>query len=491
MGFSYREINADLPRGWRFVKVSELADVNSETINKNYQKDTIRYIDISSVSTGVFESPKHLSLKEAPSRAKRVLREGDIIISTVRPNLRQYALLEGVEDNWIASTGFSVVRAKEEKTKWYLYSFLTSNAFNDYLVRVADGAAYPTFNPKEIEDAEIPLPDDDSLEVISNIARLINQKIDINNSLSYNLESLAQAIFKSWFVDFDPVHAKKNALEAGLTKAQEERAAIAVMAGLCTPSEYAKNTKAIEKKLEERLASIGKKKTDELKTIASLFPSDFEDSELGKIPLGWNATNFENELDILRGFSYKGAGLSDAGTPMHNLNSVYEGGGYKHIGLKHYTLDFQEKFKIKSGDIIVANTEQGHKHQLIGYGARIPTYFKEGIFSHHLYRVRPKPESHLTQEYLERIFRNKTYVEIVQGYTNGTTVNMLSADGIKKPHILVPSKEIILVFSNIMKPLCEKSDAIYVENGRLSELRDTLLPKLLSGEIDLNGVSVD
>ncbi|NMU82232.1 restriction endonuclease subunit S, partial [Vibrio parahaemolyticus] len=89
-------------------------------------------------------------------------------------------------------------------------------------------------------------------------------------------------------------------------------------------------------------------------------------------PEGWSVEEAKSQLDVLRGFSYKGKGLVgslDEGVPMHNLNSVLEGGGYKYAGLKFYSEEFKEKFAIQEGDVLVANTEQGHNHLLIGYGA--------------------------------------------------------------------------------------------------------------------------
>jgi type I restriction enzyme S subunit len=74
-----------------------------------------------------------------------------------------------------------------------------------------------------------------------------------------------------------------------------------------------------------------------------------------------------NCVDVTRGLSYKGSGLSDGGVPMHNLNSIYEGGGYKQDGLKRYDGDYKPQHVARAGDLIVANTEQGHDRLLIAY----------------------------------------------------------------------------------------------------------------------------
>ena len=124
---------------------------------------------------------------------------------------------------------------------------------------------------------------------------------------------------------------------------------------------------------------------------------------------------------------------------MHNLNSIYEGGGYKYDGLKHYEGEYKPQHVARSGDVIVANTEQGHHRLLIGYAAIVPSRFNgDTIFSHHIYRLRPKTSSGLTPGYLCHLLNTSVMHETVSGYANGTTVNMLPIDGLQSPKVLVP-----------------------------------------------------
>lgn len=167
MSFDIRNLVDELPENWGVCKVSELADINSKNITKNNQPESINYIDISSISDEKITNLKYINYSQAPSRAKRIVNNNDIIISTVRPNLKQYVVLENIPENTIASTGFCVISSKKENYVWFLYSFLTSDIFNEYLIRIADGAAYPSFNPKEIEDAIIPKPPEDVIDRIN------------------------------------------------------------------------------------------------------------------------------------------------------------------------------------------------------------------------------------------------------------------------------------------------------------------------------------
>lgn len=279
-------------------------------------------------------------------------------------------------------------------------------------------------------------------EKITSVLEGIESKISLNKQINQTLEQMAQAIFKSWFVDFDPVKAKMSGEQPeGMDEA-----------------------------------------------TASLFPEKLVESELGLIPDGWSVEEAKSQLDVLRGFSYKGKGLVgslDEGVPMHNLNSVLEGGGYKYAGLKFYSEEFKEKFAIQEGDVLVANTEQGHNHLLIGYGAMVPKHLAHGFFSHHTYRVRPKKNSNMTPEFIERLFGKGRFVRQVQGFTNGTTVNMLPTAGMEMPQFVVPPKALAQKFSELVKPMKAMIEENHKSNIELAKLRDTLLPKLLSGEIEL------
>ena len=292
-------------------------------------------------------------------------------------------------------------------------------------------------------------------------------KIELNRRMNLTLRAMAQAIFKSWFVDFEPVNAKAAAKAAGANPEAIERAAMTAIAG----------------KTEAELDQLPGPQQQSLAQTAALFPDTFQDSELGKIPGGWSLDPASDHLDAVRGFSYKGAGLADAGTPMHNLNSVYESGGYKYEGIKFYTLDYKEKHRAVPGDVIVANTEQGFDHLLIGYGALIPKCYPEGFISHHTYRVRPKEASPLTNYFILHLFLPGRFRALVAGFTNGTTVNMLPPAGLSMPEFVCPTKELIDAFTTTVEPMYDQVESNVHQSRTLAQLRDTLLPKLLSGKL--------
>lgn len=287
------------------------------------------------------------------------------------------------------------------------------------------------------ESTTIPLPPIQEQHAIAAVLGALDDKIELNRQMNQTLEAIGRAIFKSWFVDFDPVHARANDTPYPLDEA----------------------------------------------TLA-LFPDHFEDSELGLIPAGWRVAPISNLTSAVRGLSYKGSGLSDSGTPLHNLNSVYEGGGYKYEGIKYYTGDYKEQHIVRPGDLIVTNTEQGFDFLLIGYAAIVPKHFGDfGLFSHHIYRIRPLPGSPLTTNYLCLLFQSPHFRGQVIGYTNGTTVNMLNIEGVKRPLLVVPPSEIVKRFEEIISPLFKKAELNYQESRTLAEVRDMLLPRLISGRL--------
>ena len=160
----------------------------------------------------------------------------------------------------------------------------------------------------------------------------------------------------------------------------------------------------------------------------------------------------------MRGLSYKGAGLAEEGegVPMHNLNSVYEGGDYKYEGIKYYKGPFKERHKVFPGDIIITNTEQGHDLLLIGYPAVVPKFYgEEGIFSQHIYRLNIF-DSRITNQYLYYLLMTFDVREQITGATNGSTVNMLPKDGIQWATFKLPPQELIKQFSEMAQQYWDK-----------------------------------
>lgn len=207
----------------------------------------------------------------------------------------------------------------------------------------------------------------------------------------------------------------------------------------------------------------------------------------------WPLEPLREHVEAVRGLGYTGAGLANDGVPLHNLNSIYEGGGYKSLGIKYYLGEYQRRHLVEPGDVVVASIEQGFDELLIAFPARVPRRFgKSGLFSQDLFRLRPRPKSPLSRTFIYLILLRGRLHEEAAGYANGTTINRIPLEALQKPRFAVPPRELVEDVDALVTPLFDRAEAAEAESETLAALRDALLPKLLSGEIrisDEQGVS--
>lgn len=161
-----------IPEGWKVKKLGDIAAINRFNIKTSHAPEEINYIDIASVSTGIINKIESLAFADAPSRARRTVKHGDIIWSTVRPNRRSYSLILNPQPYLIVSTGFAVI-STEEVPYTYLYQALTTDDFVGYLTNNATGSAYPAVNSGNFNNANILLPETQLLTKFNNIVEAI------------------------------------------------------------------------------------------------------------------------------------------------------------------------------------------------------------------------------------------------------------------------------------------------------------------------------
>lgn len=175
-GFEASNINSDwLPEGWERKKLGEIANINRESIKKGF-KGTIRYVDISSVSTGNIDFWTEFDFDSAPGRARRLLNHGDIIWSCVRPNRKSYSLVWNPIKNLVGSTGFAVISPRKVSSE-YLYFSITTESFVGYLSNRAGGTAYPAVTSSVFEEAEIIIPSEEIDKEFSKFSKEIFDQI--------------------------------------------------------------------------------------------------------------------------------------------------------------------------------------------------------------------------------------------------------------------------------------------------------------------------
>ncbi|MCX8009554.1 MAG: restriction endonuclease subunit S, partial [Ignavibacteria bacterium] len=424
MNFDYTKLSSkfSLPPKWKVMKVKDLAKVNELIIKKNYPHKVIEYIEIDDVENGRILRKNEISLDKAPTRARRIVRNNDILISSVRPKLKHFTFIKNAKPNTVASTGFVVITAYGIDPR-YLYYYLTSRPFTEYLNQIAEThtSAYPSFTPDVIENAELLVPPTPEDEWIGNILGSLDDKIELNYEMNKTLEAIAQAIFKNWFVDFEPFKDQ-------------------------------------------------------------LVYSEELDKE---IPEGWEVVTIGDVVDLKKGLSYSSSDLTDkSDVGLVNLGCILPGGGFRNE-IKPYSGEFEKDHILQTGDIVVAITDLTRNREVIGMPARIYPVkdFRLLIASLDLVILNPKDEDNLERSFLYYLLLTRDYWGYVNGCADGTTVLHLKPEDILNYKFVLPQEEWQNKFAKIADSIFELKIQKFKENEILSSIRDTLLPKLLSGEI--------
>ena len=181
-----------IPEGWLNTPLKQVMSTNPSTLKKG-ELDEILYVDISSVGQGKIESFTQYHIDDAPGRAKRKVQHGDVIWSCVRPNRKQYALIQNPQTNLIVSTGFTVLRSTKIPFT-YLTALAASDDFCGYLTSVAQGAAYPAVTYKDFEDYELLLPPKSLLDKFHEVVEPMYEQIHILQTQNQKLQDLKETL---------------------------------------------------------------------------------------------------------------------------------------------------------------------------------------------------------------------------------------------------------------------------------------------------------
>ncbi|MGK0248363.1 MAG: type I restriction enzyme S subunit [Oleispira sp.] len=396
------------------------------------------------------------------------------------------------EDFWPLNTTLYVKDFKGNDPL-FVYYFLKTISYSDY----SDKAAVPGINRNHLHKAEIRVPVDPIYQrELAEKLWALDSKIELNRQTNQTLEHMAQAIFKSWFVDFEPTRAKiaakeewekrsmtakaggsdNNIKESQAEAAFVERAAMAAISGRGIDSTNDSTTGALA-----GLDQLNPEQIQQLKTTAALFPDTLVDSELGEVPEGWSWSEIGDEVVVAGG-----------GTPSTKKEEYWEGG---HI---HWTsprdmsnltdkilIDTSRKItsaglaKISSG-LLPIDTILMSSRAPVGYLAisKIPVAINQGY-------IAMKCEGALSAEYV--VQWAESVMDDIKQRASGTTFAEISKKSFKIIPVIIPEKEVISAFTAVASSHYEKITEALRETKSLTETRDLLLPKLLSGEINLVG----
>ena len=334
---------------------------------------------------------------------------GDILISNIRPYFQKI---------WCAdrcggcSADVLCIRAKENTDSKYLYYLLSQQAFFDYVMSGAKGCKMPRGDKKQIMQWPVNIPAIDVQKKVVAILSSLDNKIRLNRRINDNLEEQAKALFKSWFVDFEPFKGGK-----------------------------------------------------------------FVDSKLGPIPEGWSIGKVNDVVQILSGFAFKSETFVQSG-PYRLITIKGVQDGYLDISGASYISKVPLKMpaycNLEIGDILLS---------LTGNVGRVCIVDRPNLLlNQRVAKLQPRRDKQdLLFVYI--LFRQDTFKNHLLQIARGTAQLNLSHVETREISIILPPANVLLEFSKIGQYLFDKIALSNQETLRLSALRDTLLPKLMSGEL--------
>ncbi len=187
-----------IPKSWEVKTLQTLVSVDTECLKENTDPNyRFKYIDISCVSTGTVTPPtERLIFKEAPSRAKRIVKRGDVLIATVRPNLKAFAHFDEEGDDWVASTGFAVLRHKENSDSRFIYNIMLSDSVSRQIDKLVAGSNYPAINSTDMKKLTVLLPPLPEQQKIASILTSIDKVIEQTLSQLEQTQSLKKSLMQ-------------------------------------------------------------------------------------------------------------------------------------------------------------------------------------------------------------------------------------------------------------------------------------------------------
>lgn len=420
-----------LPKGWIETTLGDIANVVTdyvangsfaslkENVTYKQEKDFARLIRLVDYNKNYKGDAIYVDENSYTFLKKSQLEPNDIIIS----NVGEYSgtVFRAPKLNMPMTLGPNAILVKFSNDD-FMYYFLKSN-IGQYLINtIKSGSANPKFNKTDFKKIKLTIPESPSEQKeIANILSSFDKKIELLKEQNQTLETMAQTIFKEWFIDFNYPNA-----------------------------------------------------TDEM-----------IDSEMGEIPKGWRVFKLEELVNTVNGYSYKGNELVDESTEaLVTLKSFNRNGGFQTRGFKPFQGTPKKEQEVVIGDLIVAHTDLTQDAEVLGNPAFV---FENGGF-HKMYitmdlvKVNSKVQE-IQNSFLYYVMKDKRFKGHCVGYSNGTTVLHLSKKAIPEYKIALPENlKLAQDFSNLTENFTKKISHNILEIKNLEEIKDSLLPKLMSGQ---------
>ena len=422
----------DFPDGWQIQSVEDsmkaIIDYRGKTPRK--APSGVPLITAKIVKDGRIMPPtEFIAADSYDSRMNRGLPElGDVVMTTEAP-LGEIAQI----DNCKVALGQRLItlRGKPDLLNNTYLKFAMQAAFvQNQLKARSTGTTVLGISQRELRKVEIPLPPLSEQRRIGHILGTLDNKIELNRQMNETLEATARAIFKSWFVDFDPVKAKMEGRKPPCMDTQ----------------------------------------------TAALFPSTFQDSPMGKIPQGWSVRAL-GDLSHQPQYGYTASAKDEiVGPKFLRITDINKKTWINWSSVPHCKItekDF-DKYRLHKGDVLIARMADP------GHGVLIEED-QEAVFASYLIRFCPIHSEYA--RFFQYWLRSDSYWKLVRGREIGTTRASLNAKTLSGFPLVIPPLDIVEIFSSQISSLRDRIVANTSETESLASLRDTLLPKLLSGEI--------
>ena len=190
-----------IPEWWIETTLKQCVNTNEKSITKNYLYEKILYLDTWSITENKIEWLQEFLVNKAPSRAKRLVKDWDIIYSTVRPNQKHFWFIKNPQKNLVVSTWFAVLSPKENSDWTFIYYYITQDYITEKLHIIAEQAVstYPSIKPENIENLSIFLPPLPEQKAIAGVLSSFDDKIELLRAENQTLEEMGQTLFKERF----------------------------------------------------------------------------------------------------------------------------------------------------------------------------------------------------------------------------------------------------------------------------------------------------
>ncbi|MDT9349722.1 restriction endonuclease subunit S [Clostridium perfringens] len=394
---------------WRKILLGDIID--SISIKHKFDKESLIFLNTSDVLDGKVLNKNYMKVKEMPGQAKKSIMKGDILFSEIRPKNKRFAYVDFNSDDYVVSTKLMVLRKKSNIIdNRYLYKYLTSDKMLNYLQMIAEGRSgtFPQITFNELKNLSLNLPSLEEQKAIAKILSDLDEKIEVNNKINKNLEEMAQAIFKQWFVDFE------------------------------FPNEEGKPYKSSGGEMVE--------------------------SELGMIPKGWEISKLGNYIEL-----YDSKRIPLSKNEREKREKIYPYYGAASL------MDFVDDYIFEGVYILMG--EDGTVSDNLGYPILQYVWGKFWV-NNHAHVI--KGVLDISEEFIYILLKNTNVKQII----TGAVQPKINQKNLREVNIVMPvKKDIVKKYSDLVNKMFFKIRILTDENERLEKLRDTLLPKLMSGEI--------